>query len=97
MLSILLAVPSCFNSFWHGVIPTSYFRFLHLWGPVAGVGSRVGKLGKFGISHGKGEGHVLHAGVCNVCGSAHSCGCVVNGSFARVAPEEVRQHHVIAI
>ena len=23
MLSILLAVPSCFNSFWHGVIPTS--------------------------------------------------------------------------
>ena len=27
MLSILLAVPSCFNSFWHGVIPTSYFVF----------------------------------------------------------------------
>ena len=27
MLSILLAVPSCFNSFWHGVIPTSYFIF----------------------------------------------------------------------
>ena len=26
MLSIL-AVPSCFNSFWHGVIPTSYFIF----------------------------------------------------------------------
>ena len=26
MLSILLAVPSCFNSFWHGVIPTSYFK-----------------------------------------------------------------------
>ena len=25
MLSILLAVPSCFNSFWHGLIPTSYF------------------------------------------------------------------------
>ena len=25
MLSI--AVPSCFNSFWHGVIPTSYFIF----------------------------------------------------------------------
>ena len=25
--SILLAVPSCFNSFWHGVIPTSYFIF----------------------------------------------------------------------
>ena len=40
------------------------------------------------ISHGKGEGHVVHAGVncvCNVCGSAHSCGCVVNGSFARAA------------
>ena len=27
MLSILLTVPSCFNSFWHGVIPTSYFIF----------------------------------------------------------------------
>ena len=27
MLSILLAVPSCFNTFWHGVIPTSYFIF----------------------------------------------------------------------
>ena len=27
MLSILLAVPSCFSSFWHGVIPTSYFIF----------------------------------------------------------------------
>ena len=27
MLSILLAVPSCLNSFWHGVIPTSYFIF----------------------------------------------------------------------
>ena len=55
------------------------------WGPVAGVGGRVGKSGK---SHGKGEGHVVHTGlncVCNVCGSAHSCGCVVNGSFARVA------------
>ena len=25
MLSILLAVPSCTYSFWHGVIPTSYF------------------------------------------------------------------------
>ena len=24
---LLLAVPSCFNSFWHGVIPTSYFIF----------------------------------------------------------------------
>ena len=23
MLSIHLAVPSCFNSFWHGVLPTS--------------------------------------------------------------------------
>ena len=47
------------------------------WGPVAGVGGRVGKSGKSGVSHGKGEG--------NVCGSAHSCGCVVNGSFARAA------------
>ena len=39
-------------------------------------------------SHGKGEGHVVHAGVdcvCNVCGSTHSCGCVVNGSFAKAA------------
>ena len=32
------------------------------------------------ISRGKGEGHIVHAGVCNVCGSTHSCGCVVNGS-----------------
>ena len=57
-------------------------------GPVAGVGGRVGKSGKSGVSHGKGEGHVVHAGVncvCNVCGSARSCGCVVNGSFARAA------------
>ena len=28
-------------------------------GPVAGVGDRVGKLGKSGISHGKGEGCML--------------------------------------
>ena len=28
MLSILLAVSSCFNSFWHGLIPTSYFIFI---------------------------------------------------------------------
>ena len=30
----------------------------------------------------------MHAGVncvCNVCGSAYSCGCVANGSFARAA------------
>ena len=52
-------------------------------GPIAGVGGWVGKSGKFGISHGKGEWCVVHAGV-NMCGSAHSCGCVVNGSFARV-------------
>ena len=32
-------------------------------GPVAGVGGRVGKSGKSGISHGKGEGYVVHAGV----------------------------------
>ena len=33
MLSILLAVPSCIYSFWHGVIPTSYLIFndLHLY------------------------------------------------------------------
>ena len=30
---------------------------------VAGVGGRVGKSGKSGISHGKGEGHVVDAGV----------------------------------
>ena len=47
-------------------------------GPVAGVGGRVGKLGKSGVTHGKGEGHVVHAGVncvCNVCGSTDSCMC----------------------
>ena len=27
MLSLLLAVPSCSCSFWHGIIPTSYFIF----------------------------------------------------------------------
>ena len=32
----------------------------------------------------KGESHVVHAGVC-VCGSAHSCGCTVNDTFARAA------------
>ena len=30
MLSILLAVPSCTYSFWHGVIPTSYFMIFIL-------------------------------------------------------------------
>ena len=57
-------------------------------GPVAGVGGRVGKPGKSGISPGKGEGHVVYATVnCvrNVYGSAHSCECMVNGSFARAA------------
>ena len=29
MLSILLAVPSCIYSFWHVVIPTSYFIFIY--------------------------------------------------------------------
>ena len=50
------------------------------------VGGRVGKSGKSGIS-GKGEGHVVYPGLCNVCGSTHSCGCVdvVSGSFARAA------------
>ena len=45
---------------------------------------RVGKSGKSGISRGKGEGHVVDAGVncvCNMCGSAHSCGCVVKWQF----------------
>ena len=56
-------------------------------GPVPGVEGRVGKSGKSGISHGNSEGPVVHAAwcKCNVCGSTHSCGCVVNGSFARVA------------
>ena len=35
------------------------------WG---GVGGRVGKSGKSGVSQGKGEGHVVHAGVnCLLC------------------------------
>ena len=35
MLSLLLAVPSCIYSFWHGVIPTSYLIFIHTqWGVV---------------------------------------------------------------
>ena len=46
-----------------------------------GVGL-VSRVSLVYISHGKGEGHVVHAGVncvCNVCGSTHSCGGVVNG------------------
>ena len=42
-------------------------------GPVAGVGGS--RISLVYISHGKGEGHVVHAGVncvCNVCGSTHS-------------------------
>ena len=38
----------------------------------------------------------MHAGVncvCNVCNSAHSCGCVVNGSFARVIIIFLMQMH----
>ena len=48
----------------------------------------VNQVYKSGISHGKGEGHVVHAGissVCNVCGSAQLCGGVVNGTFARAS------------
>ena len=30
MLSLLLAVPSCIYSFWHGVIPTFYFMIFIL-------------------------------------------------------------------
>ena len=47
---------------------------LELW---VGLPSRVAKSG---VSHGKGEGHVVHAGVnciCIVCGSTHSSWCVV--------------------
>ena len=46
------------------------------------------------VSQGKDEDHVVHTGVgvdcvCNVCGSAHSCGCVVNrNNFAHVQPFE---------
>ena len=49
------------------------------------IGVLLLESGKSGISHGKSEGHVVHAGVNNVCGSAHSCWCTVNGSFARAA------------
>ena len=31
--------------------------------------------------------HAVVNCLCNVRGSAHSCGCVVNGSFARAAFE----------
>ena len=64
---------------------------------VAGVGCRVGKSG---ISHGKGEGHVVHAGVncvCNVCGSAHSCGCVVSGTFVTLLCVSVSSYHAVEI
>ena len=47
-----------------------------------GVGARVGKLGKSGISHGKGEGHVVHTVVCNVCPLLWVCG---QWQFARAA------------
>ena len=56
--------------------------------PRSEIGGRDGKSDKSGISHGKGEGHVVHAGVncvCNVYDSSHSCGCMVNDSFARAA------------
>ena len=46
------------------------------------IRGRVGKSCKSDISHGKGEGHVVYAGVKYVCGSAHA---VVNGSFTRAA------------
>ena len=36
MLSIL-AVPSCTYSFWHGVIPTSYFIFILVYNFYAGL------------------------------------------------------------
>ena len=55
--------------------------------PVVGVVGRVSKLGKSGHSQG-----MLHeCDECDisvpysVCGSAHSCGCVVDGSIARAA------------
>ena len=57
-------------------------------GLVAGVGGRVGKSDKPGISLGKGEGHVVHAGVNCIGGmydSTNSHECVVNGTFARAA------------
>ena len=53
-------------------------------GLVAGVGRRVGKSCKSGISHGKGVVHAAINCVCNVCGSAHSCGGVVNSSLLSI-------------
>ena len=56
-------VPTCTNKYYYpGQLqhqPSAGDR-----GPVAGVGARVGKSGKSGVSPGKGEGHVVHAGVC---------------------------------
>ena len=61
---------------------------LEIRGPVAGVGGMVSKSGKSGNSHGEGKGRVVQVDVncvCSVCGSTHSCGCAVNGRFARAA------------
>ena len=56
-------------------------------GPVAGVGGfRVDKLGKFAHSRNKGMLHVNDNDVdssANVCSSAHTYGCVIDGSVAR--------------
>ena len=64
--------------------------------PVAGVvGFRDGNLGKFAHSLNKGklrDGHFNDDDINsrdNVCSSTHTCGCVVDGSVARTASEEV--------
>ena len=60
MLSILLAVPSCTHSFWHGVIPTSYFIFNDFYTCFtifyAGLASYIALLGLLNHS---GKGYTL--------------------------------------
>ena len=62
---------------------TNYTVMTHTpWLEILLLGS-VGQSDKCGISHGKDVGHVVQNYDCNVCGSTHCCGCVVNCSFAR--------------
>ena len=53
--------------------------------PWSEIGGRVAKLGKSGVSHGNSEGHIVYIMFVNVCRSTHSCGSVINVSFAREA------------
>ena len=50
-------------------------------GDIGGVGVQNGK---FMCQGGKTDTGVLHSHMC-VCGSAHSCGCMVDGDSARAA------------